>query len=578
MRIINRPYEPEQSKFSDDVSPFLQKIFQSRGLFSDSDLNLNLTQLPSPDKLLGLDAAVGYLVGALEMQKKILIVGDFDADGATSSVLMMLALRAMGFEWVDFLVPNRFDYGYGLTPEIVELAQQKTPDIIITVDNGISSVDGVACANKLGIKVIITDHHLPGKVLPDAAAIINPNQPDCEFPCKNLAGVAVAFYLLSALRAKLRTNQWFEKNSLPVPNMANYLDLVALGTVADVVPLDQVNRVLVNQGLLRIRSGLARPGILALLRIAGKDHSRIVASDMGFAVGPRLNAAGRLDDISRGIQCLLTDDPAQALELAQELEQLNQDRKAIEQGMQQEALKIVDDLPLDGQQELPAALCLYQADWHQGVVGLLASRIKEKFHRPVAVFANDKEGILKGSVRSIPGLHIRDALDAVATQNPGLITKFGGHAMAAGLSLEKSSLKSFEQALQQQVMDTIEPDDLEATLKTDGELAACLMTKQSAETIRDAGPWGQSFPEPSFQGIFILKSQRIVGERHLKVVLAPVDDESQQLDGIYFNIDIDQWPTSITTVHCVYRLDINEFRGRETLQLLIQYMAPVSKS
>ena len=578
MRIINRPYEPEQSKFSDDVSPFLQKIFQSRGLFSDSDLNLNLTQLPSPDKLLGLDTAVGHLVGALEMQKKILIVGDFDADGATSSALMMLALRAMGFESVDFLVPNRFDYGYGLTPEIVELAQQKTPDIIITVDNGISSVDGVSCANKLGIKVIITDHHLPGKVFPDAAAIINPNQPDCEFPCKNLAGVAVAFYLLSALRAKLRTNQWFEKNSLPVPNMANYLDLVALGTVADVVPLDQVNRVLVNQGLLRIRSGLARPGILALLRIAGKDHSRIVASDMGFAVGPRLNAAGRLDDISRGIQCLLTDDPAQALELAQELEQLNQDRKAIEQGMQQEALKIVDDLPLDGQQELPAALCLYQADWHQGVVGLLASRIKEKFHRPVAVFANDKEGILKGSVRSIPGLHIRDALDAVATQNPGLITKFGGHAMAAGLSLEKSSLKAFEQALQQQVMDTIEPDDLEATLKTDGELAACLMTKQSAETIRDAGPWGQSFPEPSFQGIFTLKSQRIVGERHLKVVLAPVDDESQQLDGIYFNIDIDQWPTSITTVHCVYRLDINEFRGRETLQLLIQYMAPVSKS
>ena len=578
MRIINRPYEPEQSKFSDDVSPFLQKIFQSRGLFSDSDLNLNLTQLPSPDKLLGLDTAVGHLVGALEMQKKILIVGDFDADGATSSALMMLALRAMGFESVDFLVPNRFDYGYGLTPEIVELAQQKTPDIIITVDNGISSVDGVACANKLGIKVIITDHHLPGKVLPDAAAIINPNQPDCEFPCKNLAGVAVAFYLLSALRAKLRTNQWFEKNSLPVPNMANYLDLVALGTVADVVPLDQVNRVLVNQGLLRIRSGLARPGILALLRIAGKDHSRIVASDMGFAVGPRLNAAGRLDDISRGIQCLLTDDPAQALELAQELEQLNQDRKAIEQGMQQEALKIVDDLPLDGQQELPAALCLYQADWHQGVVGLLASRIKEKFHRPVAVFANDKEGILKGSVRSIPGLHIRDALDAVATQNPGLITKFGGHAMAAGLSLEKSSLKAFEQALQQQVMDTIEPDDLEATLKTDGELAACLMTKQSAETIRDAGPWGQSFPEPSFQGIFTLKSQRIVGERHLKVVLAPVDDESQQLDGIYFNIDIDQWPTTITTVQCVYRLDINEFRGRETLQLLIQYMAPVSIS
>jgi single-stranded-DNA-specific exonuclease len=358
--------------------------------------------------------------------------------------------------------------------------------------------------------------------------------------------------------------------------MANYLDLVALGTVADVVPLDQVNRVLVNQGLLRIRAGRARPGIHALLRIAGKDYSRIVAADMGFAVGPRLNAAGRLDDISRGIQCLLTDDPAQALALAQELEQLNQDRKAIEQGMQQEALKIVDSLPLDDEHTLPAALCLYQADWHQGVVGLLASRIKEKFHRPVAVFANDKEGILKGSVRSIPGLHIRDALDAVATQNPGLITKFGGHAMAAGLSLEQSSFKAFEQALEQQVMDSIEPDDLEATLKTDGELDARLITKQSAETIRDAGPWGQSFPEPSFQGIFKLKSQRIVGEHHLKVVLAPLDDESQQLDGIYFNIDVDQWPIAENRVRCVYRLDINEFRGRENLQLLIQYMAPVN--
>ena len=578
MRIINRPSQPGKAKFSVHVSPLLHKIFQTRGLFSDADLDLSLTQLPNPEKLHGLDVAVAHLIDALKLQQKILIVGDFDADGATSSALMILALRAMGFESVDFLVPNRFDYGYGLTPEIVELAQQKEPDIIITVDNGISSVDGVSYANKLGIKVIVTDHHLPGKKLPSAAAIINPNQPDCEFPSKNLAGVAVAFYLLSALRSKLRTNQWFEKNNLPEPNMASYLDLVALGTVADVVPLDQVNRVLVNQGLLRIRSGLARPGIHALLRIAGKDYSRIVASDMGFAVGPRLNAAGRLDDISRGIQCLITDDPAQALALAQELDQLNQDRKAIEQGMQQEALKIVDNLPLDDQNTLPAALCLYQADWHQGVVGLLASRIKEKFHRPVVVFANDKEGMLKGSVRSIPGLHIRDALDAVATKNSGLITKFGGHAMAAGLSLEKTSLEAFEKAFQQQVMDTVEPDDLEATLKTDGELESQLITKQSAEAIRDAGPWGQSFPEPSFQGIFKLKSQRIVGEHHLKVVLVPVDDESQSLDGIYFNVDMALWPTTETMVRCVYRLDINEFRGRESLQLLIQFMTPINQN
>jgi single-stranded-DNA-specific exonuclease len=577
MRIINRSYEVEQSSFSTNVSPLLQKIFQSRGLFSDSELDLSLTKLPSPKTLLGLDVAVERLVDALQLQQKILIVGDFDADGATSSALMLLALRAMGFDSVDFLVPNRFDYGYGLTPEIVELAQQKQPDIIITVDNGISSVDGVSHANKLGIKVIITDHHLPGQYLPEATAIINPNQPGCEFPSKNLAGVGVAFYLLSALRARLRKDQWFTKHGLPEPNMANYLDLVALGTVADVVPLDQVNRILVNQGLLRIRTGRARPGILALLRIAGKEYNRIVASDIGFAVGPRLNAAGRLDDISRGIQCLLTEDPSQALGLAQELEQLNQDRKAIEQGMQQEALKIVDDLQLDNQHELPAALCLYQADWHQGVVGLLASRIKEKFHRPVAVFANDKEGVLKGSVRSIPGLHIRDTLDAVATKNPGLISKFGGHAMAAGLSLEESSFTAFELALQQRVMETIEPEDLEATLKTDGELEAQLITEQSAETIRDAGPWGQSFPEPSFQGIFILKSQRIVGEHHLKVVLAPIDDESQQLDGIYFNIDTESWPTKEARVRCVYRLDINEFRGRKSLQLIIQYMSPITQ-
>jgi single-stranded-DNA-specific exonuclease len=575
MRIVDRSYDLEKANFSEATSPLLQRIYQTRGVSCDADLSLQLSKLPSPKLMHGLDTAVEYLVDVLHTQQKIVIVGDFDADGATSSALMVLALTAMGYQSVEFLVPNRFDYGYGLTPEIVELAQQKKPQLIITVDNGISSIEGVDFANKLGIKVIVTDHHLPGAKLPNAAAIVNPNQPGCEFPCKNLAGVAVAFYLLSALRAKLRELSWFEKNAIQEPNMAHYLDLVALGTVADVVPLDQVNRALVHQGLLRIRAGYARPGINALLKIAGKNPAQLVASDMGFSVAPRLNAAGRLDDISYGIQCLLTDDPQEALDRAQLLEQFNQDRKAIERDMQIEALNIVEGLALDDQDELPAALCLYQADWHQGVVGLLASRIKEKFHRPVAVFARDDSGTLKGSVRSIPGLHIRDALDAVATQNPGLISKFGGHAMAAGLSLEESQLESFEKALQQQVASTIDPLDLEATLQTDGQLETEQLTLHTASVLRDSGPWGQAFPEPCFEGEFELRSQRIVGENHLKISLAVDATNAQSIDGIYFNIDTEQWPTTATRVRCVYRLDINQFRGRESLQLLVQYMQPI---
>jgi single-stranded-DNA-specific exonuclease len=575
MRIVNRTFNPENARFSKAIDPLLQRIFQARNICSDTELNRHLSQLPSPNLMLGIDTAVGHLIDALNDKQRIIIVGDFDADGATSSALMVLALKAMGFESVDFLVPNRFDYGYGLTPEIVALAQQKQPHVIITVDNGISSVEGVDYANKLGIKVIVTDHHLPGKQLPSAAAIVNPNQPHCQFPCKNLAGVAVAFYVLSALRAKLRELGWFEKNAIQEPNMAHYLDLVALGTVADVVPLDQVNRALIYQGLLRIRAGQGRPGINALLKIASKDPAQIVASDMGFALAPRLNAAGRLDDISYGIQCLITNDPKEALERAQDLEQFNQDRKAIESDMQIEALKIVESLSLNDQDQLPAALCLYQADWHQGVVGLLASRIKEKFHRPVAVFARDDNGALKGSVRSIPGLHVRDALDAVATKNPGLVTKFGGHAMAAGLSLEEDQFDQFQNEFERQVASTIDPEDLEATLHTDGILEPDQFTLHTAAVLREAGPWGQGFPEPCFQGEFEIISQRIVGENHLKVSLATGSRQFSVMDGIYFNIDSDIWPSNAARVHCVYRLDINEFRGRQSLQLLIQYMTPI---
>ena len=572
MQIVTRPFDLSGCDFADQLDPLLQRIYQSRGIDSQASLDRRLNCLPEPQSMTGLDAATLRLVTAAQNQQSVLIVGDFDADGATSSALMVLGLRAMGFQAVDFLVPNRFDYGYGLTPEIVDLAAGKSPDLIITVDNGISSVEGVARANKLGIEVIVTDHHLPGSQLPDAVAIVNPNQQGCDFPSKNLAGVGVAFYLLIALRTELRQQQWFDQQQIAEPNLSQWLDLVALGTVADVVPLDQVNRALVHQGLLRIRSGHSRPGIQALLRIAGKNPARLVATDLGFALGPRLNAAGRLDDISLGIQCLLCDDPQQALHTAQELDELNQDRKSIETGMQQQALAIVEQLGLEDK-SMPAALCLFQPDWHQGVVGLLASRIKEKYHRPVVAFARGDNGELKGSSRSIPGLHIRDALDAVATQNPGLITKFGGHAMAAGLSLTEDKLAEFEQAFQQQVAELISEDDLQARLVTDGSLDAHQLSMHTAELLRDAGPWGQQFPEPCFQGDFRIVQQRIVGEKHLKLVLAPQNQPEIAIDAIWFNIDTARWPNpEAQTVQCVYRLDINEFRGVESLQLMVQHL------
>lgn len=575
MHIATRSFDLSGCDFSAQLDPLLQRIYSSRGISSQQQLARQLKDLPQPSLMAGISAASERLVSAIYQQQSVLIVGDFDADGATSSALMVLALKAMGLKRVDFLVPNRFDYGYGLTPEIVDLATAKSPHLIITVDNGISSIEGVAHANQLGIEVIVTDHHLPGAVLPDAVAIVNPNQSGCEFPTKNLAGVGVAFYLLCAVRAALRERQWFAEQQIAEPDMSQWLDLVALGTVADVVPLDQVNRILVHQGIMRIRAGQSRPGIQALLRIAGKNMRSLVASDLGFALGPRLNAAGRLDDISLGIQCLLCDDPQQALRTAQALDDLNQDRKHIEASMQREALTIVDQLSMDDE-DIPVALCLFQPDWHQGVVGLLASRIKEQYYRPVAAFARGDNGQLKGSLRSVPGLHIRDALDAVATQNPGLISKFGGHAMAAGLTLQEARLKDFEQAFQRQVAQSLSDDELQAKLITDGSLSAQQLAMPTAQLLRDGGPWGQQFPEPSFTGNFVIVQQRIVGENHLKMSLAPQDQPNQVIDAIWFNIDTAAWPNSLLTdVNCVYKLDINEFRGLEKVQLLIQHMQPL---
>ena len=573
MQVNARSFNLEDADFSPTLDLLLQRIYQSRGVNSDLALDRQLSCLPAPSLLTGMSDAVERLITALNQDQQIVIVGDFDADGATSSALMMLALKAMGFLKLEFLVPNRFDYGYGLTPEIVDLATQYKPQLIVTVDNGISSIEGVAHAAGLGIDVIVTDHHLPGKILPDAWAIINPNQPNCEFPAKNLAGVGVAFYLLSGLRRALRAIDWFANNSLEEPNMAEWLDLVALGTVADVVPLDQVNRALVHQGLMRIRSGRCRPGIQALLRIAGKNPQRLVATDLGFAIGPRLNAAGRLDDISLGIQCLLTDDLNEAMQTAESLDQLNKDRRSIEQSMQQEAMAELDKLTLDSE-NLPSALCLFRPDWHQGVVGLVASRLKEKHHRPVVAFARAEDGSLKGSSRSIPGLHIRDAMDAVATQNPGLISKFGGHAMAAGLTLDEDKLASFIQAFQSHVDQTINADDLNAKIVTDGSLSSDQMSLHTAEMLREAGPWGQQFPEPCFEGSFTIRQQRVVGEKHLKLVLSHPSAPHINLDAIYFNMDTQQWPNaSAAHAKCVYRLDINEFRGQEKLQLVVQYLS-----
>ncbi|MGV8838520.1 single-stranded-DNA-specific exonuclease RecJ, partial [Cellvibrio sp.] len=466
-----------------------------------------------------------------------------------------------------------FEFGYGLTPEIVAVAAAQQPDVIITVDNGISSIDGVLAARELGIAVIVTDHHLPGSELPEADAIVNPNQPGCEFPSKNLAGVGVIFYVMNALRAELRQMGWFEESGITEPNMASFLDLVALGTVADVVPLDYNNRILVAQGLQRIRAGVCRPGIKAMLEVSGKQANKLVASDFGFALGPRLNAAGRLDDMSLGIQCLMCESENLAREMAAQLDELNRDRKAIETGMQQEAMTMLQKALQADAESLPWGLCLFDETWHQGVIGILASRIKDKYHRPTIVFADAGEGDIKGSARSVPGFHIRDALDAVAARHPELLQKFGGHAMAAGMSLTRANFPAFAQAFDDEVRRQLTTDDLRAVVVSDGELAVQDFSLHIATQLREAGPWGQHFPEPVFDGEFYLVQQKLVGEKHLKMTLAHDAQGQQLIDAIAFNIDPTRWPNSqAKKVRVAYKLDINEFRGNTTVQLLVDYL------
>lgn len=577
IKITRRPASPWTSPWPEHLPSRLQSIYANRGVSSLEEMERSLQAMLRPQQLKGLEGAVARLVQAVTDSESLLIVGDFDADGATSCALGVLALRDMGASKVEYLVPNRFEFGYGLTPEIVEVAKGYHPDLIITVDNGISSIDGVAAAKAAGIGVVVTDHHLPGRELPDADAIVNPNQPGCGFPSKNLAGVGVIFYLMSALRSALREAGWFAAKGIPEPNMGNYLDLVALGTVADVVPLDSNNRILVHQGLQRIRNGRARPGILALLDVAGRQRHRLVASDLGFTVGPRLNAAGRLDDMSLGIECLLCDNPDIAREMAVELDDLNRDRRSIEASMQQEALASLQNLVINDSADMPWGLCLYDGQWHQGVIGILASRIKERFHRPVIAFADANDEEIKGSARSIPGLHIRDALDAVASACPGLLSKFGGHAMAAGMSLKRSDFPRFQQAFDGVVRQTLRAEDLQGEILSDGELGSDELNLPLAHLLREAGPWGQHFPEPVFDGEFYLVQQRIVGEKHLKLVLATDVARQQLVDAIAFNIDVREWPNhGAERIRLAYRLDVNEFRGRETVQLMAVHVEAVA--
>jgi single-stranded-DNA-specific exonuclease len=548
----------------------LKRIYAARAIESASDLDYSLDNLLPPDRLGGLEQAVDLLAEAVEANWRIVVVGDFDADGATSCALCLRALRGMGAGRVDYLVPNRFEYGYGLTPEIVAVAATRHPDLLVTVDNGISSLAGVAAARERGIRVLITDHHLPGAALPPANAIVNPALNGEGLPGRQLAGVGVAFYVMLALRAGLRARGWFSRRGRDEPNLGQLLDLVALGTVADVVPLDRNNRLLVQQGLLRIRAGRCLPGIRALLEVGGRVPARTVSADLGFVIGPRLNAAGRLEDMSLGVECLLTDNDASARVMAARLDALNRDRKDIEADMQAQALAAIE-AQLPGTRELPSALCLFDPHWHQGIIGILAARIKERFHRPVIAFARAGTGEVKGSARSIAGLHIRDTLDAIASRHPELLSHFGGHAMAAGLTLAEENLPAFQAAFAAEVSRLLSVEDLQDVIYTDGPLAGEELSLATAKLLREAGPWGQGFPAPQFEGDFTILEQRVVGDRHLKMILRPTNG-NRRLDGIAFNSAAQS--LTVRQIRMVYRLDVNEYRGVENAQLIVEYIEP----
>ncbi len=551
-----------------EIHPVLRQVYLNRGVTKHSQLDRTLKNLPNYQALSGISTAVDIILCAIQANKKILIVADFDADGATSCAIAIRGLRMLGAKHLDFVVPDRFKFGYGLTPQIVDVALEHNPDLIITVDNGISSVDGVAYAVEQGCQVVVTDHHLPPKKLPNAHAIVNPQLLGDEFPSKALAGVGVMFYVLLALRAKLNEQGAFTNSK--APNLAQLLDIVALGTVADVVPMDETNRKLVHQGLLRIQASQCVPGIRALLRIAKREAQSIVASDLGFAIGPRLNAAGRLDDMSLGIQCLLTDDEQEANNIAEQLDLLNIERRSIEDDMKLDAFKILQTLKVSSNNADQWGVCLYEPQWHQGVIGILASRIKEKLNRPVIAFASASADEVKGSARSIPGLHIRDVLDDIASQHPQLLKKFGGHAMAAGMSLAKQDLETFSEAFNVAVKNRLNEQVPEHVFWVDGEIPDAELTLALAETLRQGGPWGQQFPEPVFVGVFAVKNARIVGQKHVKFELETLSN-NRRIDAIYFNPEKPDALIGLAKVNLVYQLDINYYQGRSSTQLMVRH-------
>lgn len=568
VRIVRRAPGNEHA-LPASLDPILRRVFAARGACDPAAIDLGLDGLLRADGMGGIDAAIALLQDALARDRRIVFVGDFDADGATSCAVGISALRACGATQVDYVVPNRFEYGYGLTPPIVALVQARGgADLLVTVDNGISSVEGVAAARAAGMQVLVTDHHLPGPVLPAADAIVNPNLPGDAFASKSLAGVGVIFYVMLALRGALRATGWFAARGLREPNFADLLDLVALGTVADVVPLDANNRRLVAQGLARIRAGRARPGLAALLRVAGRDPARLLASDLAFALGPRLNAAGRMADMSLGIECLLANDPSRCLAIAAELDALNEARREREAEMKQQAFaQVVRGLPASG--ELPCGLCVFDPDWHQGIIGVVAGRVKDLHHRPAIAFACSEPGELKGSARSIPGVHIRDVLDTIAATCPGLLTRFGGHAMAAGLSLPAARLAEFTAAFERVLAAQVDPALLAPVVLTDGELAAADMTLARARLLDAAAPWGQAFPEPLFDGEFTVRQRRVVGGEHLRLDL---EREGQVFQAIAFRAADAPWAApTVRRVRAAYRLAVNEWQGIERLQLVVTH-------
>jgi len=570
--IRQREVPPQADRLPHRLHPVSRRVLLARGILDPDALTLSMQRLHRPDGLSGIDKAAGLLADAIVGDRSILVVGDFDADGATGTALALLSLRAMGGQRISFRVPNRFEFGYGLSVPLVETLSDTPPDLLVTVDSGIACIAGVRRARELGARVIVTDHHLPGDELPQADAIVNPNAPGDGFPSKALAGVGVMFYLLGAVRQVLRERGWFGRTR-PELNLAHYLDLVALGTVADLVPLDRNNRILVRQGLERIRRGLCRPGLMALLRLGGRDYRFASASDLGFAVGPRLNAAGRLEDMSAGIRCLLSDDSNEAMELASRLDELNRERRELQEQMQVEAMRQIEGLVESlGSAEAPPAVCLYDPSWHQGIVGLVASRVKDALHRPVIALAPEAEGssLLKGSARSVRGLHIRDVLAWIDAHHPGLMQAFGGHAMAAGLTLREDNLPVFREQLERGVEAVLGGATLSNEILTDGEVAGADLGLALAAELEDLGPWGQRFPEPVFEGSFEVLAQRVVGGNHLKLVLRSLDG-GEPVDAIAFNCLPEQLGDS-RSLRLLYRLSVNRWRDSESCQLVVEQL------